>query len=267
MKTFRVYSDESRQKCERFLLLSALWIGEDNIEETENEIKILRHQNGYINSDGKHIDFLGEFKWTKVSNKYLPIYEKLIDLFFNWIENDLARYCCMLVDTQSEAVNAYSNIKKEGYFKLLYQLYYHNSKDPGIYKIFPDSIKNPTQDKVDFNDLDKCLDRAFMNKFKPLINPSELPDGKGFLNNITPVDSKQSEFIQAIDVVMGALGYFQNRHFKKVGANKAKVKLMKYVIDKLVYSGIIQIQSKKFLIAKSTKFNIWMFRPNKKDPC
>jgi len=268
MKTFRIYSDESRQKGERFLLLSGLWIGEDDVSATDATIKRLRRKNGYKNDRNAQIDFLGEFKWTKVSSKYLSVYKQLVDLFFEWIDKDLVRYCCMLIDTQDKVVNQYSNIKKEGYFKLLYQLYFHNSKIPGIYKIFPDSIKNPTQDKVDFNELDKCLDNALLIKFKPLINPAELPGGEGFLNNITPTNSKQCEYIQIIDVMMGALGYFQNRYFKKEGAKGSKVKLMKYVIDKLIYSGVIQIQSKKFLIAKSTKFNIWIFRPrNKKDPC
>ena len=267
MKTFRIYSDESRQKNERFLLLSGLWIEEENIELVESKVSKLRHDHGFTNDEGKFIDFCGEFKWTKISSKYYEIYKELIDLFFDLIEKDVLRYCCMLVDTQDESVLKFSNIKKEGYFKLLYQLYLHNSKIPGIYKIYPDSIKNPSQDKVDFNDLDKCLDRALLKKFEPLVNPSELPDGKGFLNNITPTNSKLCNFIQIIDVVMGAIGYFQNGHFKIKGAKQAKTDLMKHVFDKLMYSGIIQIQSKKFLIAKSTKFNIWKFRPNKKDSC
>lgn len=265
MEEFRIFSDESRHKNERFLLLSGLWIEEKNVGIVEAEMKKLRHKFGYTNNDGKRVSFFGELKWTKISTKYFNIYKELVDMFFLWIEKDIIRFCCMLVDTQDESVIEYSNIKREGYFKLLYQLYFHNSKIPGIYKIYPDSIKNPTQDKVDFNDLDKCLDKALMKKFRPLVNPEDLPDGKGFLNNITPTNSKQSEFIQIIDVVMGALGYFQNQLFRNDGAKQAKVKLMKYLIEKLIYSGVIQIQSKKFLIAKSTKFNIWKFKPNKKD--
>ena len=265
MKEFRIYSDESRHKNERFLLLSGLWIEEENVDTVENRMLELRKKYGFTNDEGKFINFCGELKWTKISSKYYPIYQELVDLFFDWIEKDVFRYCCMLVDTQDDAVINFSNIKKEGYFKLLYQLYFHNSKIPGVYKIYPDSIKNPTQDQVDFNVLDKCLDKALYKKFKPLVNPADLPDGKGFLNNITPTNSKQSEFIQIIDVIMGALGYFQNRHFKKEGSKQAKIDLMKYVIDKLMYSGIMQIQSKKFMIAKSTKFNIWMFKPYKKD--
>jgi len=187
-----------------------------------------------------------------------------VNLFFNFIEKDLARFCVMLVDTQNPVVLSYSNIKKEGYFKLLYQLYLHNSKIPAIYKIYPDRITNPTQDKVDFNTLDECLDKAFWKKFTPMLNPSDYPDGKGFVNNITSVNSKKCEFIQLVDVIMGGIGYFQNRHFQNPNAKKAKKRLMKHIVDKMIYSGAIKISGKKYMVARSTKFNIWLFRPNNK---
>lgn len=222
MKTIRIYSDESRQKNERFLLLGGLWIEESNVSVLEKEITALRKKYSYVNDLSKRIDFLGEFKWTKVSDKYINIYKDLVDLFFDAIEKDIARFCVMSVDTQNPIILKYSNIKKEGYFKLLYQLYYHNSKIPAIYKIYPDRITNPTQDKVDFSKLNECLDNAFWSKFIPLLNPNERPGDKGFVNNITSVDSKNCDFIQLVDVVMGGIGYFQNRHFTKENCKSQK---------------------------------------------
>lgn len=264
MKTIHVYSDESRHKAERFLLLSGLWIDEENIASAEKEIKNLRHKSGYINSQGKHIVFLGELKWTKVSDKYISVYKQLVDIFFGWVKNDKARFCSMLVDTHDQAVVSHSNIKKEGYFKLLYQLYLHNSKIPAIYKIYPDRITNPKQHNVDFQTLDTCLDASLKNKFGILLNPENNIPVKGFVHSIIPVDSKSTPFIQVVDVIMGSLGYFQNRLFIRPKAKKAKIELMKYVLNKLILSGTIMFSGKKFIIARSTKFNIWMFRPTKK---
>ena len=267
MKTIRIYSDESRHKNERFLLLGGLWVEEKNIGVIDSGIRNLRAKRGYINSQGKHIDFFGEFKWTKVSDKYLDVYRELADLFFEWINDDIMRFCAMLVDTHSPAVVAYSNIKKEGYFKLLYQLYFHNSRVPATYKIFPDRITNPTQHKVNFEILDKCLETAFQKKFTPLLNPGDYLGLRGFVNNITPTDSKNSQCIQLVDVVMGAIGYLQNALFRKPNAKKAKVALMKYIFEKITLSGAIKICGKSYYVAKSTKFNIWLFRPsNKKSP-
>lgn len=101
----------------------------------------------------------------------------------------------------------------------------------------------------------------------PLLNPGEHAGIHGFINNITPTDSKQSQYIQLIDVIMGALGYLQNGLFRKEGAKKAKVELMKYIFEKITLSGAIKVSGKSYYVAKSTKFNIWLFRPrNKKSP-
>ena len=135
MKVFHIYSDESRHKNERFLLLAGLWIEESKIKTAENEIAALRKKCGFINSEGKHIDFLGEFKWTKVSSRYMAVYKELVDILFQWVVNDITRFNVILIDTYDSAVTSFGNIEKEGYFKLLYQLYYHNSKTPAIYRI------------------------------------------------------------------------------------------------------------------------------------
>lgn len=264
MKTIHIYSDESRQKAERFLILSGMWLAEEDIDRASKEIQNLRNKYGYLNSAGKHISFLGEFKWTKVSSKYLAVYKDLVDIFFRWIDEDTARFCSMLIDTQSEEVIKHSNIKKEGYFKLLYQLYLHNSKVPAVYKIFPDRITNPKQHKVDFQKLDECLEAALKRKFSVLLNPSETAPQDGYVQSIIPTDSKQTPFIQVVDVIMGALGYFQNRYFEKPNPKKAKIELMKYVLNILTLNGSILFSGKKFVVAKSTKFNIWVFKPSKK---
>jgi len=261
MKTICIYSDESRHKNERFLLLSALLIEETDIPVTEKEIKDLRRKYGYINDKKERIDFVGEFKWTKVSDKYFSIYKELIEIFFSWIDKGKARFCSMLIDTQDPMVLSYSNIKKEGYFKLLYQLYLHNAKIPALYKIFPDKITNPKQHKVNFALMEKCLESGYRKKFVLLLNPQDYKPQKGFIKNITPTDSKSSEYIQVTDVVMGGIGYFQNQLFRKPDAKKSKVKLMKHIFEKMIYSGYMKITSKKFMIVKSNKFNIWIFRP------
>lgn len=170
--------------------------------------------------------------------------------------------CVMLVDTHNPKVQAYNNIKKDGYFKLLYQLYLHNCRVPGIYKIYPDKITNPRH-KIDLKTLHIVLEKSFARKFAELVNPENRPEN--YLQTIAPVDSKKVQILQIVDVIIGAIGYFQNRYFKREEAKKAKVKLMKHVFDKLIYSGTIRIVGKKFLVARSTRFNIWLFRPKNKN--
>jgi hypothetical protein len=263
MKTIRIYSDESRHKNERFMLLGGIWIEEKNVSYATSQIKKLRNYKGYKNSSGKHIDFLGEFKWQKVSNKYFHVYKELVDIFFEWINKDTARFCCMLIDRQNPVIQKENNIDEDGYFKLLYQLYFHNSKIPAIYKIFPDSISNSTV-KVNLPKLDLSLDSSFRNKFIPLLNPKDEVPKKGFVNNITPIDSKSNDLIQVVDVIIGAIGYLQNSLFRKKRAKVDKVKLMKYIFEKMALSGAILVSGKTYYVAKSTKFNIWVFKPTRK---
>lgn len=264
MRTIRIYSDESRHKNERFLLLGGVWVPEEKVEIFENAVAKLRSKYGHVDSNGNHVDFLGEFKWQKVSDKYLQLYKELVDLFFKAIDKDLMRACIMLVDTNDPGVVVHSNIKNQGYFKLLYQLYLHNSHIPAIYKIFPDKITNPAQQNVDFETLDSCLEAAFVSKFIPKLNLQERPGGAGFVNNITPIDSKNTEFIQILDVVMGSVGYYQNGLYKRDEAKKAKVALMKYIFNKIVLSGAFRFTGKSYMVVKSTKLNIWLFRPKNK---
>lgn len=223
---FHIYSDESRHRAERFLLLGALWVDEKNISVTEKRIEKFRNKHGYRNNEGIWVDFLGEFKWTKVSDKYLHVYKELVDIFFDMIDENRIRFCTMLVDIHNPTVQKYNNLKKDGYFKLLYQLYFHNCRVPGIYKIYPDKITNPRH-KVDLETLRVSLDKSLIAKFENLLNPKAKPES--FVENITPIDSKKVQFIQMIDVIIGAIGYFQNRHFKRPNAKKAKINL--YILE------------------------------------
>lgn len=262
MEEINVYSDESRHRGERFLLLGGLWIRVDDIVLVENEIRQLRNNNGYRDSAGKWVDFHGEFKWTKVSDKYLHVYKDIVDLFFKLLDKDKIRFCAMLIDTHNPAVQKYDNIKRDGYFKLLYQLYLHNCKVPGLYKIYPDKITNP-QHKINLRKLQIALDKSLAKKFAELVPQENRPEY--YVQSITPVDSKKTQILQIVDVIIGAIGYFQNRHFQRSGAKRAKVELMKHVFNKLIYSGTIKISGKKFMVARSTRFNIWLFRPKNKN--
>ena len=244
------------------MLLGGLWVRMQDVVFVEKEIWKIRRKHGYQNNSGAWIDFLGEFKWTKVSEKYLAVYKEVVDLFFDLISNGKIRFCVMLIDTHNPEVQKYNNLKRDGYFKLLYQLYLHNCRVPGIYKIYPDKITNPRH-KVNLEILRIALEKSLDKKFSKLVNPDNKPES--YVQSIIPVDSKKVQILQMVDVVIGAIGYFQNRYFKRDEAKKAKIELMKYVFDKLIYSGTIKIVGKKFLIARSTRFNIWLFRPKNKN--
>lgn len=166
----------------------------------------------------------------------------------------------MLVDTHDPGVMGYNNLKTDGFYKLMYQLYYHNSGVPGKYWIYPDQITNPTHN-VNLNNLRGALDHGLRNKFADKLNPALMQEK--IVQEIKPINSKKVDLLQMIDVVMGSIGFYQNRLFEKSGASPAKTELMKYVMDKIIYSGALKFDGKNYLVVKSTRFNIWLFRPKK----
>lgn len=259
LRTIHIYSDESRHRGERFFLLGGIWVDEKNIDEVQIAIDNLRSRNGFENDAKVHVSFEGEFKWTKVSKRYLPVYKELVDLFFAFNEHDILRFNMMLVNTFDEVIQSHNNLDGEGFYKLYYQLYLHRSLIPAEYRIFPDRIRNKDVRNVNFETVKKTLQHAFENKFIDKIDPAEWNDAR-YVKEIRQVDSKKVDFIQIVDVLIGALGYFQNRYFEKKVASEAKKGLMKYVIDKLVYSGFIKFDGKNYIVTKSKQFNIWVFK-------
>ncbi len=262
LRTIHIYSDESRHRGERFFLLGGLWVDEKNINEAQKAIDNLRSRNGFKNDAGVCVSFAGEFKWTKVSRRYLSVYKELIDLFFEFNERDILRFNMMLVNTFDEVIQSHNNLDGEGFYKLYYQLYLHRSLIPAEYRIFPDRIRNKDVRNVNFETVKKTLGRAFESKFRNKINPAEW-SGARYVKEIRQVDSRDVNFIQIVDILIGALGYYQNRHFDNKDASKAKKELMKYVIDKLVYSGSIKFDGKNYIVTKSKQFNIWVFQPKR----
>jgi len=258
-KEIHIYSDESRHRAHRFMLLGGLWILKEKISNVEQVIYSLREAEGYT-KDGKWVPFRGEFKWTKVSNKHVEVYKKLVDIFFESMEKSLIRCCIMLVDTHDEEILRHDNIKRDGFYKLLYQLYLHNCRVPGKYWIYPDQITNPTH-HVNLKTLEETLEYSLLQKFSSKIPPDEIL--QKIVQEIKPIDSKKVDLLQMLDVVMGALGYFQNRFFEIEGASPAKTEIMKHVMDKIIYSGALKYDGKQYIVVKSTRFNIWLFKPRK----
>lgn len=263
MKTVRVYSDESGVSGVRYYAFGSFWIDEEAVKDLESEVKKIRHKYGYQNSQGIWIDFIGELKWSKVSNKYLSIYKEFIDILISFITSERARFCCLVLDTKEPNVAQQGNLFgfEIGYFKLYYQLYFQNCEVDSIYKIYPDSIPiNPIRSFNLFN-LQSALERALSNKFDPTRQREEK-----FIHNITPLNSKFCQPIQMVDIIIGALAYGQNQRADEPGASVAKIELTKYIDEKLVELGVLSGGPKTYTRVRSHKFNIWLFRPNKKDP-
>ena len=239
MSIIRIYSDESSLQ-ERYFLLGAVWMEENDVI---NCIKNLRARNAPRCA--------AEFKWQKVSQNYLAIYQDLVDIFFDALKSGKLRYACLFLDTQNKEVRKYGNYRNEGYFKLYYQLFFQNSQKSGFYRIRPDDISkiNPS---LDFEELRRCLEHALRKKFGAGVD----------VGNIAPMNSKASNMIQLVDVVNGTLACFLNDHFVKKDASPAKTALMRYFLARAERDGYIKVIDDNTVEGKrSDVFNLWPFKP------
>ena len=235
----RIYSDESCLQ-DRYFLLGAVWFEKPDILDAIQNLRARHAPRG-----------AAEFKWSKVSQNHLPLYRDLVDIFFDALKAGTLRYACLFVDTKNKEVIRYHNYLKKGYFMLYYQLFLHNSKKGGIYRVRPDEV-SMAKPEPDFEELRVCLERGMRKKFEA--STVVLP--------ITPLNSKKSNAIQLVDVITGAMGCSINDHFLKKGASQAKTSLMRYILARAERDGYIKIVDDHNITAhRSDVFNIWPFRP------
>ena len=71
-----IYCDESRLELldgnkNGYMVIGGLWVIREEREKLKSDIKALKQK----------YSFNVEIKWTKISNKMLPFYKELIDLY------------------------------------------------------------------------------------------------------------------------------------------------------------------------------------------
>jgi len=82
---YNIYLDESAIDNPRlfFEVVGGIWMRRNKRNEVVSRIKELKEDH----------KFGTELKWTKVSKRYIDFYKSLIDLFFEYGEEDLQFHC------------------------------------------------------------------------------------------------------------------------------------------------------------------------------
>ena len=232
---YLIYCDESCPlEYEKITLLGAIECPYDKKEEI---VKNLR--------DPKKKHFLNsryETKWVKISNKKVDYYKQLIDYFYK-TEDINIRVLIAKDKDRLNTIHSDSNSYQEWYYEMYYYLlqkfidpnysYYllYDEKDKyTTYKM--NNIKNILKDKKSFH--------------------SE----KQFNFKIKQINSKESELMQLLDTIMGAIGY-KNRGYlnKEDGKGQAKKEIVRYL--EKTFSKDVSIATKPL----ETKLNIFIWEP------
>lgn len=125
-KTYNIYCDESTHlpnDGQPYMILGYVCVPYPQIKHVKQDIRSLMV---------KH-NFEGEFKWTNIHDKTLPIYQELIDYFFSISE---VNFRAVIVDKRQ--IDKTRGDNEEFYFKMYYQLIHHKLDFHYSYNIFLD---------------------------------------------------------------------------------------------------------------------------------
>ena len=222
---YRVYCDESNTDGGKpHPVYGAILISWDNIEAARKELSDWRKS-----PDGLQ----GELKWQKGVKGGLRLkkYKSLVDLLFRLIKHDkLLQFKAIILDRRAPQYWVYAKGNDDiGFFKTYYHwlLRYfapfplrHGCKLRVIIddRNLPKNIKDPfTALKFTLNngirkELDKTADDVVIE--------------------VKTLGSHESDFLQAADVLMGAIAFHNQDFHLRPNANKEKVELAQYIAFK-----------------------------------
>jgi hypothetical protein len=230
-----IYCDESRQTADRYMVLGGLITVRENEEAFQQAMLLFRQSN----------NMWAEFKWTKVSDQKIPEYIALMDLFFSLSRS--FHFKAIVVDTQEIDHRKYNKNDSElGFYKLMYQFLLHSFGD---YLTPTDQcivhLDQRTTSKYKLSTLCAILNNGLKKKYGLDNKP---------IRNIQGLNSKDSDFIQVADILMGAIGYEMNGAHTRTNAKRAKVNLAEVIARK---AGLVNLQQPT--PRSSRHFSIWHF--------
>jgi len=187
-----------------------------------------------------------EFKWVKVSKKYLDRYQALMKWFFDHLKANHLSFRAHII----EAYKRYGNGDVETSF---YKAYYHlllnsikrlaiNEEESRIL-IYKDNKRNRYPLRLTI--LKKTLNSAIKRdlKIENIVASIEPRESKG---------QKMEPMIQIVDILIGAIGFVRNGSMISPQASTAKIDLAKFIEDlsntNLLYDTNI-----------NSSFNLWTF--------
>lgn len=204
---YNLYCDESRveNRDSRIMVIGTIEIPRKEKIAIVNDLKSIY----------KEHQFAHELKWTKVHDKFVPFYKKLIDYF---LSNSSIQFRCIVVDkTKINLEQFHDNDEELAFFKFYYLLLKEKLLSDNEYYIFLD--KKPTRDRNRARALHAYLDSFILWNRK-----------KCNIRDFHAIESKDNLLIQATDFLVGLMGFACN---EKIADDNAKGQLVRYLKERL----------------------------------
>ena len=218
-----VYCDESRHTSNShntFMAIGGLWLPRAEKRLLTRRFRDLCHS----------LDIHSEVKWSKVSDKYLEKYRRLVDFFF---DEQAFRFRVIVVEHAKIRFDEYHNGNAElGFYKFYYLMLAKWIEAKNSYLVLLDFKQNK--------------DATHYAKLRETLAAGAPPDAR--ISDLTVIDSHVSPLAQLCDLLTGAVAAAYCNAIKG-----AKAELAAYIASRCGWE-TLHCQSTS---AASCKFNIF----------
>jgi len=208
-----IYADESSQTKHRYLLLGGIILPTSHVEQfnaTIAQARLPELPNG-------------ELAWTKVSRTKLAAYVRVVDAFFDNVEQvPHLDFHSLFLDTSKLDHKSFNQGSSEiGFNKEIYQLFskFRRLYRDRLFHCYPDARTTSSSTE----ELRLILNRG----------ARKTGDRRDWpFRRIAFRDSAKTPALQVVDVLLGAVAFKINDHYSKPDASPAKRQLSDYVLQR-----------------------------------
>ncbi|GAA0082413.1 MULTISPECIES: DUF3800 domain-containing protein [Clostridium] len=213
------------------MVLGGISCPKEEVKKVSDELREIKNRHG--------IWKFNEVKWTKVSDNKINFYKEVVNYFFN---NQNLRFRTIVFQDKNKF-----NYEKYDHNDIYYIMYFYLLREminvKKINNIYID--KKDTRGGRKVKDLRECLCNEKLDfDFK-------------LINNIQIINSSDSELMQLVDILIGAVGYANRGYMGETLNSTAKLDLVEFIKCKTGYSLL------KTTLRQEDKFNIFIWHPMK----
>lgn len=246
MSTYHVYCDESStDKGHQYMVFGGVMLRQSTAHSLRESISRWKVTNGLHS----------EIKWTSTDHTRLERYKEFATGIVRYAERGDLRIKAIVIDQS----------------KIDYKRYHDNDKDLGYYKFLYQYVLHCFAKHLDSHDklvvyLDQRFSKYKLTDLKAILNNgvrklNEWDRSVQVVRNVEARDSKQCHFIQAADLVAGAVACHNNKSIDPNSARgKSKQALMEHIMEE---SGVSDFRFSSPL--SIGHFGVWHFRPRTKN--
>lgn len=205
-KEYIIFCDESVSKGKFYSnFYGGLIVGASQYERITNRLNELK----------RSLNLLGEIKWSKVTERYLPKYEEVVRVFFEEVVSRNLKVRIMFSHNAHQPQGLTEEDLEHGYFKLYYQFIKHAF---GLAYLPPRDERTRLRLYFDqFPDTGEKVER-FKGFLAGLQRNAKLKPARIRIEreDITEIRSHDHVLLQCLDIVLGAMSFrLNNMHLEK----------------------------------------------------